>query len=43
MKLNPRSLQALLDTLDMPTMPTAGHVVAADLEQVTLNLEPRRS
>ncbi|MBE1468183.1 hypothetical protein [Kibdelosporangium phytohabitans] len=33
-----RWLQALLDTLDTPALPTAGHVVALDLEQVTLDL-----
>jgi hypothetical protein len=33
-------LQALLETLDKPVLPTAGHVIALDLEQVTLNLTP---
>ena len=37
---HPISLQALLGVLEMPVLPTAGHVVAADLEQVTLDLEP---
>jgi hypothetical protein len=36
----PRILQALQDTLSLRAIPTAGHVVAADLEQVTLNLAP---
>jgi hypothetical protein len=35
-----RHLQALLDTLNMPTLPTVGHVIALDLEQVTLDLAP---
>ncbi|MFD5248431.1 hypothetical protein ACFWIW_28085 [Amycolatopsis sp. NPDC058340] len=35
-----RHLQALLDTLDMPTLPTVGHGIALDLEQVTLDLTP---
>jgi hypothetical protein len=34
----PRTLSALLHTLDLPALPTAGHVVALDLEQVTLDL-----
>ena len=29
-----------MDTLNLAAMPTAGHVVAADLEQVTLDLAP---
>lgn len=33
-----RWLHALGETLDFPTLPTAGHVVALDLEQVTLDL-----
>ncbi len=33
-----RTAQALLDTLNLATLPTVGHVVAADLEQVTLDL-----
>jgi len=37
---NPRTAQALLDTLNLTPMPTAGHVVALDLEQVTLDLGP---
>lgn len=37
---NPRQLRALLDTLDMEPLPTAGQVVASDLEQVTLDLAP---
>ena len=35
-----RTARALLDTLDLAAMPTTGHVVAADLEQVTLDLAP---
>ncbi len=35
-----RHLQALLDTLDMPALPTVGHGIALDLEQVTLDLTP---
>lgn len=35
-----RQVQALLDLLDRAPLPTAGHVVAADLEQVTLDLTP---
>jgi hypothetical protein len=35
-----RHLQALLETLDTPVLPTAGHVIALDLEQVTLDLTP---
>ena len=35
-----RTLRALLDTLDIGALPTAGHVVAVDLEQVTLDLAP---
>jgi hypothetical protein len=35
-----RTIQALLQTLNYEAMPTAGHVVAFDLEQVTLDLEP---
>jgi len=34
----PRIVQALLDTLGFDALPTAGHVVAVDLEQVTLDL-----
>jgi len=34
----PRTARALMDALDLPGMPTTGHVVAADLEQVTLDL-----
>jgi hypothetical protein len=34
----PRAVRALLDALELPGLPTAGHVVAADLEQVTLDL-----
>jgi hypothetical protein len=37
---HPTSLQALLGVLEMPVLPTAGHVVTADLEQVTLDLGP---
>jgi len=36
----PRLIQALLEALEIPALPTAGHVVALDLEQVTLNLAP---
>jgi hypothetical protein len=36
----PRTARALLDTLNLAGMPTTGHVVAADLEQVTLDLAP---
>jgi hypothetical protein len=36
----PRTLRALLDTLDLSVLPTAGQVVALDLEQVTLDLTP---
>ncbi len=35
-----RLARALLDTLDLTAMPTTGHVVAADPEQVTLDLAP---
>ena len=35
-----RHLRALLETLDISILPTAGHVVALDLEQVTLDLGP---
>ncbi|WP_410596164.1 hypothetical protein [Amycolatopsis sp. lyj-23] len=35
---NSRSLRALLDTLDLEVLPTAGHIVAFDLEQVTFDL-----
>ncbi len=35
-----RTARALLDTLNLAGMPTTGHVVAADLEQVTLDLAP---
>jgi hypothetical protein len=35
-----RHLQALLETLDKPILPTAGHVIALDLEQVSLDLTP---
>ena len=34
----PRVLRALIGSLDLPGLPTAGHVVALDLEQVTLDL-----
>lgn len=34
----PRTVQALLDTLTIDSLPTAGQVVAVDLEQVTLDL-----
>lgn len=34
----PRTARALLDALDRPAMPTAGQVIVADLEQVTLDL-----
>lgn len=37
---NPRTAQALLDTLAFEPLPSSGHVVAADLEQVTLDLAP---
>lgn len=37
---NPRTARALLDALDLTPMPTAGHVVTLDLEQVTLDLGP---
>lgn len=33
-------VQALLDALDMPTLPTVGDGIALDLEQVTLDLAP---
>ena len=36
----PRTARALMDTLNLAAMPTTGHVVAADLEQVTLDLAP---
>jgi hypothetical protein len=36
----PRLIQALLEVLDIPALPTVGHVVALDLEQVTLDLAP---
>lgn len=36
----PRTARALMDALDLAGMPTAGQVVAADLEQVTLDLAP---
>lgn len=36
----PRTVRALLDTLNLGALPTAGHVVAVDLEQVTLDLAP---
>jgi hypothetical protein len=36
----PRTVQALLDTLILDALPTAGHVVAVDLEQITLDLAP---
>jgi len=36
----PQRARALLDALNMSAMPTAGQVVAADLEQVTLDLAP---
>jgi hypothetical protein len=35
-----RHLQALQETLETPALPTAGHVIALDLEQVTLDLTP---
>ncbi len=38
--MQPRSVRALLDTLNLAAFPTAGHVVAVDLEQVTLDLAP---
>lgn len=34
----PRTLQALNDTLNIGGLPTAGHVVAADLQQVAMDL-----
>ncbi|QSE87071.1 hypothetical protein [Rhodococcus koreensis] len=34
----PRTVQALMDTLGSVSLPTTGHVVAVDLEQVTLDL-----
>jgi hypothetical protein len=34
----PRTLQALRDTLNLGELPTAGHVVAADLQKVALDL-----
>lgn len=34
----PRTLQALNDTLELGGLPTAGHVVAADLQQVAMDL-----
>lgn len=34
----PRTVQALRDTLNLGGLPTAGHVVAADLQQVALDL-----
>lgn len=37
---NPRQLHALRDALDTDPLPTAGRVVASDLEQVTLDLAP---
>jgi len=36
----PRTARALMDALNLAAMPTTGHVVAADLEQVTLDLGP---
>ena len=36
----PRTARALMDALDLTRMPTAGQVVANDLEQVTLDLAP---
>ena len=36
----PRTVRALMDTLNLAAMPTAGHVVTAELEQVTLDLGP---
>lgn len=36
----PQPLRALLEALDLSALPTAGHVVAFDLEQVTLDLAP---
>jgi hypothetical protein len=36
----PATVRALLVTLDQQPLPTAGHVVATDLEQVTLDLAP---
>lgn len=36
----PDVLRTLLDALNLPPLPTAGHVVALDLEQVTLDLAP---
>lgn len=38
--MQPRTVRALLDTLGLGALPTAGHVVAVDLEQVTLDLTP---
>lgn len=37
---NTRTARALLDTLGLPTMPTAPNLVAVDLEQVSLDLGP---
>ena len=37
---DPRTARALLDALNLGPMPTAGHVVAFDLEQVTLDVGP---
>ncbi|ORB47475.1 hypothetical protein BST43_26000 [Mycobacteroides saopaulense] len=34
----PRQVQALLNLLNVDTLPSVGHIVAADLEQVTLDL-----
>jgi len=34
----PRTVRALLETLNLAAMPTVRHVIAADLEQVTLDL-----
>ena len=36
----PRAQRVLLDTLSLSPLPTAGHVAAFDLTQVTLNLAP---
>ncbi|MGI8535029.1 MAG: hypothetical protein ACR2K2_00755 [Mycobacteriales bacterium] len=36
----PRTVRALMDTLNLSAVPTTGQVAAADLEQVTLDLAP---
>jgi hypothetical protein len=40
--VSPRTwqVQAFLEALDTPALPTTGHVIALDLEQVTLDLTP---